>query len=308
MTAEGDTEVPTLRGASARFGHLLTAMVTPMDAEGRVLITRAQEIAQWLLANGSEALVINGTTGESPTTSMEEKLALVDAIVDVVGSDKVIAGAGGNNTAEVIELARRSEDAGAGAILSVAPYYNRPSQEGLYRHFRAIAESVNLPVILYNVPGRTVANIDASTTARLAGDVPNIIGTKEASANMAQVGEIARTTPDDFLIYSGDDGTILPTLALGGAGVISVISHVVGPDLAAMHRAYFAGNLSEATRLFLKTLPITRALFSAPSPAPTKYALSLLGQEVGPVRLPLVDLTPAEQGVVAAAMRQYMGD
>ncbi len=295
-----------LRGSNARFGHLITAMVTPLDSEGRVLLKRAQELAQWLLENGSDALVINGTTGESPTTTLEEKIALVNAVVEVVGPEKVIAGAGGNNTAEVVELAERSEAAGAGAILSVAPYYNKPSQEGLYRHFRSIAESVNLPVILYNVPARTITNIEATTTARLANDVPNIIGTKEASANMAQVGEIARTTSNDFLIYSGDDGTILPTLALGGAGVISVISHIAGGELASLHRAWFAGNITEATRLFLKTLPLTRALFSAPSPAPTKFALSLIGQEVGGVRLPLVDLTPAERDVVAAALREYL--
>jgi 4-hydroxy-tetrahydrodipicolinate synthase len=294
-----------LRGADARFGHVLTALVTPFDAEGRVQLTRVREIAQWLLANGSDGLVVNGTTGESPTTSLEEKIALVDAVVDAVGADKVIAGAGGNNTAEVIELAKHSEEAGAGAILSVAPYYNKPSQEGLYRHFRAIAESVNLPVILYNVPGRTVANIEASTTARLATDVPNIIGTKEASANMAQVGEIARRTDDSFLIYSGDDGTILPTLALGGAGVISVISHVVGNDLAAIHRAWFSGETALATRLFLRTLPVTQAIFSAPSPAPIKYALSLLGQEVGGVRLPLVDLNSEERKFVADTLRTY---
>jgi 4-hydroxy-tetrahydrodipicolinate synthase len=296
----------TLRGGNARFGHLITAMVTPFDSEGRVLLNRARELARWLLENGSDALVINGTTGESPTTTLEEKVALIDAVVEAVGAEKVIAGAGGNNTAEVVELAERSEQAGASAILSVAPYYNKPSQEGLYRHFRAIAEAVNLPVILYNVPARTITNIEASTTARLAADVPNIIGTKEASANMAQVAEIARTTPDDFLIYSGDDGTILPTLSVGGAGVISVISHVAGPGLAALHRAWFAGNVTEAARLFLKTLPLTRALFSAPSPAPTKFALSLVGQEVGGVRLPLVDLTPAERDVVATALREYL--
>jgi 4-hydroxy-tetrahydrodipicolinate synthase len=294
-----------MRGRNARFGHVITAMVTPFDSEGRVRLDRAVELAQWLLANGSDAVVVNGTTGESPTTSLEEKVALVNAISEVIGSEKVIAGAGGNNTHEVIELAEASEAAGAGALLSVAPYYNRPSQEGLYRHFRAIAESVDIPVLLYNVPGRTVANIEASTTARLAQDVANIVGTKEASANMVQVGEILRTTPDDFIVYSGDDGTILPLVALGGSGVISVISHVVGPDLATMHRAWFAGDADCAARLFLKTLPITKALFSAPSPAPVKYALSLLGQDVGGLRLPMIELTPSEEVNVAAALRDY---
>ncbi|GAB4464652.1 MAG: 4-hydroxy-tetrahydrodipicolinate synthase [Armatimonadaceae bacterium] len=294
-----------VRGKDAPFGHVITAMVTPFDSEGQVQLTRAVEVAQWLLQNGSDGVVVNGTTGESPTTGIEEKIALVAALVEALGSDKVIAGAGGNNTAEVIELAQRSEAAGAGALLSVAPYYNKPSQEGLYRHFRAVAESVNIPVILYNVPGRTVANIEAATTARLAADVPNIVGTKEASANMAQVGDIARMTPPTFHIYSGDDATILPTLAMGGAGVISVISHIVGPDLAAMHRAWFEGRQSDALKLFLLTLPVTRALFSAPSPAPVKYAMRLKGHEVGGVRLPLVDLTHGEQEVVRLAIEEY---
>ena len=295
----------TLRGANARFGSLITAMVTPFDNAGGVRYDRAAELAQWLLSQGNDALVINGTTGESPTTSVAEKAELVSVVVKAIGREKVIAGAGGNSTAEVVELAEKSATAGAGAILTVAPYYNKPSQEGLYRHFRAIADAVDLPVILYNVPARTITNIEAATTARLARDVPNIIGTKEASANMAQVGEIARLTAEDFLIYSGDDGSFLPTLALGGAGVISVISHVVSPDLAAVNRAWFAGDPAEALRLYLKTLPLTRALFSAPSPAPVKYALSLLGQETGPVRLPLVDLDEAEKNVVKMALSEY---
>ena len=295
----------TLRGANARFGSLITAMVTPFDSAGRVRYDRAAELAQWLIAQGNNALVINGTTGESPTTSVEEKVELIATVVRAIGRDKVIAGAGGNNTAEVVELAEKSAAAGAGAILTVAPYYNKPSQEGLYRHFRAVADAVELPVILYNVPARTITNIEAVTTARLANDAPNIIGTKEASANMAQVGEIARLTSEDFLLYSGDDGSFLSTLALGGAGVISVISHVVSPDLAAVNRAWFAGDAAEAARLYLKTLPLTRAIFSAPSPAPVKYALSLLGQDVGPVRLPLVDLDAPEKSVVTAAMREY---
>jgi 4-hydroxy-tetrahydrodipicolinate synthase len=295
-----------MRGQSARWGHLVTAMATPMDAEGRILPEQAGKLARYLLENGSDAVVVNGTTGESPTTSADEKIMLVRAVVEAVGSARVIAGAGGNDTAEIVELARRSKSAGAGAILSVAPYYNKPSQEGLYRHFRAIAEAVSdLPVILYNVPARTITNIDASTTSRLARDVPNIVATKEASANMAQVAEIARTTPDTFDIYSGDDATILPTLALGGAGVISVISHVCGPDLAALHRAWFAGDREGALCLFLKTLPLTRALFAAPSPAPTKHALNLLGQPVGGVRLPLVDLTDQEGAALRAALREY---
>lgn len=294
-----------MRGTNGRWGRVVTAMVTPFDESGAVDLTRAGELARYLLAHGSDALVINGTTGESPTTDANEKAAMVIATVQAVGGDKVIAGIGGNDTRAVVETAKRAADAGAGALLAVAPYYNKPSQEGLYRHFRAVAEATPLPVMLYNVPTRTITNIDAATTARLAGDVPNIVATKEASGNFAQIGEIARLTPDTFDIYSGDDATILSTLALGGAGVVSVISHLCGETLQGAIRAWFAGNLAEANRLFLPTLPITRAVFSAPSPAPLKYALAQTGQNVGAVRLPLVELNQAEQIAVQNVLKEY---
>jgi 4-hydroxy-tetrahydrodipicolinate synthase len=294
-----------MRGENARFGHVLTAMVTPFDNEGNVDYPRAVEIAQYLLANGTDTLVINGTTGESPTTSTEEKLRLVSAIVKAVGAPQVMAGIGGNDTASVIELARQSHEAGASSLLAVVPYYNKPSQEGIYRHFRAAAEATPLPVVLYNVPGRTITNIDPATTARLARDVQTIVGIKEASANLWQVGETLRLTPDTFDVYSGDDSTILPLLSLGGAGVISVVSHVIGPDLAEMHRAWFAGHREEAAHLFLRTLPLTRAIFSAPSPAPLKYAMETIGVPAGGVRLPLVDLNEAEKQVVLRALSDY---
>ncbi|MBC8140640.1 MAG: 4-hydroxy-tetrahydrodipicolinate synthase [Armatimonadetes bacterium] len=292
-----------MRGINGRWGRVVTAMVTPFDESGAVDTVRAGELAQYLLAHGSDTLVINGTTGESPTTSGAEKFALVQSAVRAVGGSKVIAGVGGNDTRRVVETARQAHDAGAGALLAVAPYYNKPSQEGLYRHFRAVAEATPLPVILYNVPTRTITNIDADTTARLAKDAPNIVATKEASANFAQVAEIARLTPETFDIYSGDDATILPTLALGGAGVVSVISHLCGETLQEAIRAWFAGDLSESNRLFLPTLPVTRAVFSAPSPAPLKYALAKVGQGVGNVRLPLVELIGAEETVVDAALK-----
>lgn len=294
-----------MRGMNGRWGRVVTAMVTPFDEQGEVDYLRAERLAHWLLSNGSESLVINGTTGESPTTNGDEKAELVRIISSVIGRGKTIAGVGGNDTRAVAQTAVRAHDAGAGALLAVAPYYNKPSQEGLYRHFRAIAEATPLPVILYNVPGRTITNIEASTTARLAKDVPNIVATKEASANLAQVAEIVRTTPDDFDIYSGDDGTVLPTLAVGGAGVISVVSHLCGSDLQASCNAWFEGNPTEALRLFLRTLPLTRAIFSAPSPSPLKYAMAKIGQPVGGVRLPLVELTESEQRVLDAALAEY---
>ncbi len=290
---------------NGRWGRVVTAMVTPFDGRGEVDYGRAEQLAHWLLANGSESLVINGTTGESPTTDGDEKAELVRVVAAVVGKGKTIAGIGGNDTRAVVKTALRAYDAGAGALLAVAPYYNKPSQEGLYRHFRAVAEATPLPVILYNVPGRTITNIEASTTARLAKDVPNIVATKEASANLAQVAEIVRTTPDDFNIYSGDDGTVLPTLAVGGAGVISVVSHLCGRDLQASCNAWFDGDPTGALRLFLRTLPLTRAVFSAPSPSPLKYALGKIGQPVGGVRLPLVELTEVEERVVDAALAEY---
>jgi 4-hydroxy-tetrahydrodipicolinate synthase len=294
-----------MRGENARFGHVLTAMVTPFDDAGKVDYPRAVEIARYLLANGTETLIVNGTTGESPTTTTDEKLRLVSTIAEAVGTKRVMAGIGGNNTAEVVELAKESQKAGASSLLAVTPYYNKPSQEGLYQHFRAAAEATPLPVLLYNVPGRTITNIEPATTARLAKDVLTIVGIKEASANLWQVGETLRTTSDTFDVYSGDDSTILPLLSLGGAGVISVVSHVIGPDLAALHRAWFAGHREEAAQLFLKTLPLTQALFSAPSPAPLKYAMEALGVPAGGVRLPLVVLNESEKQVVLKALSDY---
>ena len=280
-------------------------MVTPFDTTGAVDVKRTGELARFLCDRGSDALVINGTTGESPTTTTDEKIALVRAACDAVGPGKIIAGVGGNNTAEVVHLAKLSAEAGASALLTVAPYYNKPSQEGLYRHFRAVADATDRPVLLYNVPGRTITNIDAETTARLARDAQTIVGTKEASANMAQAGEIIRLTSKDFDVYSGDDATLLPTLALGGAGVISVVSHLIGPDLAALHTAWYKGDIEMAQTLFLKTLPLTRAIFSAPSPSPLKWALGKIGQNVGGVRLPLVELTQTEQDFVARTLTEY---
>jgi 4-hydroxy-tetrahydrodipicolinate synthase len=294
-----------MRGMQARWGHVVTAMVTPFGEHGAVDFTEAVALAKWLLENGSDSLVINGTTGESPTTSREEKAALVKAIVEAIGSEKVIAGVGGNNTAEVIEAAHDAKAAGAGALLAVVPYYNKPSQEGLYQHFKAIASATELPVMLYNVPGRTITNLEPATVVRLATDCPTIVAVKEASANLQQVGEILRQTPESFDVYSGDDGTILPLLALGGCGVVSVISHVIGPELQAVHQAWFAGEQAKAAELFLKTLPVAKIMFSTPSPAPTKCALRAFGLNVGKVRLPLVDCNEHETEAVLSVLRGH---
>jgi 4-hydroxy-tetrahydrodipicolinate synthase len=294
-----------MRGMNARWGHVVTAMATPFAENGDICLDTTRRLAAWLTENGSSALVVNGTTGESPTTSPAEKVALVRAVVEVLGSDKVIAGVGGYNTAEVLEAAHAAKAAGAGALLAVVPYYNKPSQEGLYRHFRALAETTDLPVMLYNVPGRTITNLEASTVARLVADCPTVVGIKEASANLGQIAEIIRTTPDTFDVYSGDDATCLPQLALGGAGIVSVISHAVGRDLAEVHRAWFAGEREKAAAAFLPTLPVYKALFSAPSPAPVKFALRALGLPVGGVRLPLVDVNESEAAAIHAVLKEY---
>ena len=294
----------TLRGANARFGNLLTAMATPLHPDGSIDFAGAQTLAKWLMAEGNDALVINGTTGESPTTSDDEKLDLLDAIIEAIGADKVVAGAGGNDTRHICKLAAASAAKGVAGILSVAPYYNKPCQEGIYRHFRAIADAAAIPVLLYNVPGRTIANIDAATTERIALDQENVIGTKEASGNMMQVADIVSRTPDTFDVYSGDDGTLLPHLAVGGCGIISVISHVATPQMKAVCNKWFAGDAAGAREAFLSTLGITRMIFAQPSPAPTKAALSLLGKPAGPVRLPLVDLNQSQLEALAAFMTE----
>jgi 4-hydroxy-tetrahydrodipicolinate synthase len=256
------------------------------------------------MSQGNDALVINGTTGESPTTSDDEKLDLLDCIIEAIGADKVVAGAGGNDTRHIAKLAAASAAKGVAGILSVAPYYNKPCQEGIYRHFRAIADAAAIPVLLYNVPGRTIANIDAATTERIATDQENVIGTKEASGNMMQVADIVSRTPDTFDVYSGDDGTLLPHLAVGGCGIISVISHVATPQMKDVCIKWFAGDAAGARVAFLATLAITRMIFAQPSPAPTKAALSLLGKPAGPVRLPLVDLNQSQLEALAAFMTE----
>ena len=294
-----------MRGMQPRWGYVVTAMVTPFDENNAVDFAEAVVLAKWLLANGSDALVINGTTGESPTTSAREKAALIKVIVEAIGAEKVIAGVGGNNTAEVIEAAHDAKAAGAGAILAVVPYYNKPSQEGLYQHFKAVASATDLPVMLYNVPSRTITNLEPATVLRLATDCPTIVAIKEASANLQQVGEVLRQTPESFDVYSGDDGTILPLLALGGCGLVSVISHVIGPELQAVHQAWFAGKQAEAADIFLHTLPVAKTMFSVPSPAPTKLALRALGKKVGPVRLPLVDCNAQEAEAILGVLKAH---
>ncbi|WP_368987124.1 4-hydroxy-tetrahydrodipicolinate synthase [Caldifermentibacillus hisashii] len=285
------------------FGRISTAMVTPFDAKGNIDFQKTSHLVEYLLKNGSDSLVISGTTGESPTLTFEEKAALFKHVVNVV--DKrvpVIAGTGNYNTRDSIELTKKAEDIGVDAILLVAPYYNKPNQEGLYQHFKAIAESTSLPVMIYNIPGRSSVNIEPETIIRLS-EVPNIKAVKEASGNLVQMTQIIANTPDDFVLYCGDDSLALPTLSIGGVGVVSVAAHIIGNEMQQMIQAFFTGNVTEAAKWHQKLLPIMKGLFAAPSPAPVKTALQLKGLNVGSVRLPLVPLTEKERNKLAELLK-----
>ena len=278
------------------IGRLLTAMVTPMDDEGKVDYAQARRLAQALVESGSHGVVISGTTGEAPTLSDEEKVRLVREVKEALGQrGTVVAGTGTYNTAHSIELSREAQKAGADALLLVVPYYNRPSQEGLYEHFRAIAQAVDIPCILYNIPGRTALNMTAETTIRLS-HVDNIIGVKEASGDLVQISRILAEARQGFLVWSGDDALTLPIMAVGGYGVIAVTSHLVGGKMRAMTEAYLEGRVEEARRLHLQLLPLMQALMTvAPNPCPIKWALNHVGFRVGRPRLPLVEPDPQGQ-------------
>ena len=282
-----------------QFGRVSTAMVTPFDHKGHIDFAKTTQLVNHLIDNGTDSLVVAGTTGESPTLSKEEKIALFQHVVKVV--DKrvpVIAGTGSNNTYATIELTKKAEEIGVDAIMIVAPYYNKPNQEGLYQHFKAAAEATSLPVMVYNIPGRSAVNILPETVIKLA-DIPNIVAVKEASGDLNAMTKIIANTPDDFLLYSGDDGLTLPVLAIGGTGIVSVASHVIGNEMQAMVDAFFSGRNEDAAKLHQRLLPIMQGLFAAPSPAPVKTALQLKGLDVGSVRLPMVPLTEQERTAVA---------
>lgn len=280
------------------FGRLITAMVTPYDKEGEIDWDAASRLVDYLIEEQkSEGLVVCGTTGESPTLSDEEKLQMFSFVLEkAAGRCKVIAGTGSYNTKHTIELTQKAEKIGVDGALLVVPYYNKPNQEGLYRHFSAIAAETSLPLILYNVPSRTGICMSADTTIRLA-KIPNIVATKEC-ASLDHVALIAAGCPDDFLVYSGDDSSALPALAVGGHGIISVASHLEGARMAEMISAYLSGDVQHAGKVHRELFPIFKGLFECPQPLPNpsavKYALELRGIEVGSVRLPLIPPNEAE--------------
>ncbi|MBC7107055.1 MAG: 4-hydroxy-tetrahydrodipicolinate synthase [Firmicutes bacterium] len=288
----------------ADFGRVITAMVTPFHKDGSVNYAQAKKLARHLVETGSDGLVVAGTTGESPTLSAEEKEALFRAVVEEVGGKAaVIAGTGTNSTAQSVALTQVAERAGVDGIMLVAPYYNKPSQEGLYQHFAAVARSTRLPVMLYNVPGRTGVNIQPGTVARLA-EMENVVAIKEASGSLDQVTELRRLLPDQFAIYSGDDSLTLPMLALGARGVVSVASHVAGRRIQEMINAFSAGNVTLAAKIHAELFPLFKVLFITTNPVPVKAALNFLGLQVGGPRLPLVEATEGEKEKIRECLEQ----
>lgn len=290
-----------------QWGRVITAMATPFAADGAVDFDRAGRLARRLVDTGTDSLVVAGTTGESPTLTDEEKVHLFATVKEAIGGrGAVLAGTGTYDTAHSVHLSREAKRVGADGLLLVVPYYNRPSQEGLYRHFRTIAESVDLPVMMYNIPGRTGTNMMPETIARLS-EVPNIVAVKEAAGNLDQVSDIRRRTPEEFAIYSGDDSLTLPFLSVGAAGVVSVASHLVGQEIGQMIDAYNAGRVGDARRLHFRLLPLFKVLFIAPNPVPLKAAMALSGFPIGDPRLPLVAATETERAQIAGALRETIG-
>jgi 4-hydroxy-tetrahydrodipicolinate synthase len=283
-------------------------MVTPFDEGGRVDYQQARRLSLALLDSGSQGLVVCGTTGEFPVLAREEKLRLFAEVKEAVGErGSVVAGTGNYNTGESLELTREAERNGVDACLLVVPYYNRPPQEGLFQHFKAIAQGTNLPCILYNVPSRTVTSLSADTAVRLS-TIENIIGIKDASRNFEQIAEIISKTGDDFLVYSGNDGDTVPILSLGGYGVISVASHLVGAQIRDMMERFLAGETQEAAAMHRRLLPLVNVLFTLPNPIPIKYALNKVGFSVGKPRLPLTEPDEKSAALIEAVLRDYQID
>jgi 4-hydroxy-tetrahydrodipicolinate synthase len=272
------------------FGRLITAMATPFNQNLEIDWPRLSELIERLIETGSDAIVVAGTTAESPTLSHDEKLELFRFTLEKAGGRvKVIAGTGSNNTADSIRLTKEAEEIGVDGVMLVAPYYNKPSQEGLYLHFKAIAEATRLPVMLYNVPGRTSVNMSVETMVRLA-ELDNVVAIKEASGDLNQISRLVASLPEKVSVYSGDDNLTLPILAVGGVGVVSVASHLVGKEMKEMIDGFFTGDIKKALKVHQKLLPVFNGLFITTSPVPLKYAMSRLGWCEPHVRLPLAEM------------------
>ena len=291
-----------------KLGRLLTAMVTPFKEDGEVDYAQAKKLALALLDSGSDGLVVAATTGESPTLSWEEEMHLFAEVKSAVGGrGTVVAYTGSNSTAEAVEATKRAEKIGVDACLLVVPYYNKPTQEGLYQHFKTIAQSTSLPCILYNVPARTIINLSADTAIKLS-QIDNIIGVKEASGNLGQISKIITEAGKDFLVWSGNDSDTFPILALGGYGIISVASHLVGKQIKEMIDNFLSGKITEAASIHHHLLPLIDALFIVSNPIPVKYALNHIGFNVGKPRLPLTEPDEKSATVIRETLKKYKID
>ncbi|MFA4843937.1 MAG: 4-hydroxy-tetrahydrodipicolinate synthase [Candidatus Margulisiibacteriota bacterium] len=287
------------------FGKVMTAMVTPFKADMSVDWPRAEELADFLVKNGSESLVVHGTTGESPTLTHEEEYELYRVVKKAVGGKcKIIAGTGSNSTATTIKSSQEAEKIGVDGLLVVVPYYNKPSQEGMYQHFKAVAQKTKLPVIIYNIPGRCVVNMLPETVARIAKDCSNVIGLKDSAASVEQTKKTAELVPPGFTIWSGDDSMALPMMKVGAVGVISVASHIAGKEIAQMIAAYHAGDLKKAEALHHRLMPLFNVLFITANPTPVKAALEMIGWPVGIPRLPLIEATADEKAQIRKVLKE----
>jgi 4-hydroxy-tetrahydrodipicolinate synthase len=286
------------------FGKLITAMVTPFKKDLSVDYEMAARLANYLADNGSEAVVVHGTTGESPTLTHEEEYELYRVVKKAAGNRiKVIAGTGSNSTATTIKSSQEAEKIGVDGLLVVVPYYNKPSQEGMYQHFKAVAQKTKLPIIIYNIPGRCVVNMLPETVARIAKDCPNVIGLKDSAASVEQTKKTTELVMPGFTIWSGDDSMCLPMMKVGAVGVISVASHIVGKEIAQMIAAYHAGNVKKAEALHNRLMPLFNVLFITANPTPVKAALAMVGLPVGIPRLPLIEATQAEKEQIRKVLK-----
>ncbi|RFB13618.1 4-hydroxy-tetrahydrodipicolinate synthase [Bacillus sp. HNG] len=290
------------------FGRLMTAMVTPFNDELKIDYEKTDKLIEHLIKTGTDTIVVCGTTGEPSTLSNEEKLSLIKfAVEQVKGRCKVIASTGTNNTRVSVELTKKATKIGVDGILLVSPYYNKPSQEGLYQHFKTIAESTHLPIMLYNIPGRTAINISPETIIRLS-KINNITSVKEASGDLSAAAYLLDKAPEGFKVYSGDDSLALPLLSIGGHGVVSVASHVIGHQIKTMIDNFLSGKVEEAAHMHRKMLPTFEGLFVTTNPSPVKYALEMQGIHVGSVRLPLVPVNEQEAEYITSILEHFQKD
>lgn len=290
---------------SIDFGRVITAMVTPFNDQLEVDYSQAVKLAERLIEEGTDTILLSGTTGEAPTLTTKEKLQLFEKItVALNGKVPIMAGTGGNDTKASIELSKEAEKIGVDALLLVVPYYNRPPQDAIYEHYKAIAESVSLPIILYNVPSRTVTNLEAETVAKLA-KIDNIVGLKEACGNLDQISTIKMLVPDEFKIYSGDDSMTLPMLSLGCNGVISVAAHVVGKEIQEMVTLFMEGKIAESRKIHYRLMPIFKNMFVSPNPMPVKAAINMTGLNVGSLRMPLQELNDQHRQIVYDCLKVF---